>query len=246
MNTFKDFSWINKWNLATEKALGITQISDFMVYFPVYLYPDTIKNCRLFIMKRFNVTTFEEAFNLFTPVVMSPVSVILTYAYVYERDRYDWHIDIGNKKLTEYNNWRLPACKHLCMKDITPSIHFTIHSSYYKLNYEIFEQSLCYLQINLNLQRHSVCEKFINKVNYQLFEFCNTLKQNHLNTWCKQTDNLCAPLIKNAYDRLAYLYNRRELCFSTRAIRVVEELSLSVFGETCKPIHYEAIGGCRI
>ena len=37
-------------------------LADFMTYFTLYLYLDTIKNCRKHIMKKMNSTAFEEAF----------------------------------------------------------------------------------------------------------------------------------------------------------------------------------------
>ena len=66
MNTFKMFSWIQTWDRTNINALDLPMVSDFMTFFPVYVYPSTIKHCRDYIRKRFDVTNFEKAFHLFT------------------------------------------------------------------------------------------------------------------------------------------------------------------------------------
>ena len=95
-------SWVQEWARTTELALGLPYVADFMIYFPVYIYQDTFSHCREHILKRFNTTNFEEAFRKFYKGLISPVSVILSYAWYFERDRYDWNFKICSE-LTEYN-----------------------------------------------------------------------------------------------------------------------------------------------
>ena len=59
--TFK-FSRYKQWYTSTEYFLGLPMVFDYMSYFPVYLYPSTLKNCREFVTKRLKVDTFEEVF----------------------------------------------------------------------------------------------------------------------------------------------------------------------------------------
>ncbi len=88
-------SWVKSWAQTTENAIGFPQVADFMTYFPVYIYRDTFTRCREYILKRFDTSNFEEAFKKFYHTgtgVISPVSVVLSYAWYFEKDRYDWNI----------------------------------------------------------------------------------------------------------------------------------------------------------
>ncbi|XP_068729073.1 uncharacterized protein [Montipora capricornis] len=98
------FSWVKEWGRTSERALGLPYVADFMSFFPVYFYRDTFARCREDIMKHWNLTTFEEAFKLFyhDKNLLSPVSIILSYAWFFERDRYDWNIKICSD-LTQFN-----------------------------------------------------------------------------------------------------------------------------------------------
>ena len=51
-NTFR-FLWVHGgWAKSTSIALGgLPMIADFMTYFPAYIYPSTIKNCREYMLK---------------------------------------------------------------------------------------------------------------------------------------------------------------------------------------------------
>ena len=95
-------SWVTAWARTTKMALGLPMVANFMTYFPVYLYRDTFTNCREFILKRFNTRNFEEAFKKFYHEVLSPVVVIISYAWFFERNRYDWNLKICTN-LASYN-----------------------------------------------------------------------------------------------------------------------------------------------
>ena len=104
-----NIGWVQSWAKTTELALGLPFVADFMTYFPVYIYRDTFTRCREYILKRFNTSNFEEAFKNFYHGhgFLSPVSVVLSYAWYFERDRYDWNLKICTD-LTEYNK-RFPS-----------------------------------------------------------------------------------------------------------------------------------------
>ena len=100
--------WVQSWARSTENALGLPFLADFMTYFPVYIYRDTFTHCREHILRRFNTSNFEEAFKKFyRRDFLSPVSVVLSYAWYFERDRYDWNLKLCTD-LTEYNK-RFPS-----------------------------------------------------------------------------------------------------------------------------------------
>ena len=101
------FVWVQGWAKSTELTLGLPFVADFMTYFPVYIYRDTFTHCREYLLKRFKTRSFEEAFRKFFIGLVSPVNVILNYAWYFERDRYDWNLKIDNN-LMQYNK-RFPA-----------------------------------------------------------------------------------------------------------------------------------------
>ena len=107
-NTY-DRSWVKHWIITNEIALGLPFVADFMIYFPVYIYRDTFTHCRDYILKRFNSTDLEEVFPKFYEakgktqwLEVSPVNIVLSYAWYFEKDRYDWSFEITSN-LTEYN-----------------------------------------------------------------------------------------------------------------------------------------------
>ena len=50
------------WRQVTFTKLGLLHIANFISDFPNPVYPSAIRNSRNYIMRRFNSTTFEEAF----------------------------------------------------------------------------------------------------------------------------------------------------------------------------------------
>ena len=104
---------IQKWYTSTQHILGeeYPMIADFMSYFPVYIYASTIRNCRHYLMKRFGSTSnlesdnknltlmlqqFEQVYRHVNPKEQnfSPICVLLTYAWYFERYRYSWSLEI--------------------------------------------------------------------------------------------------------------------------------------------------------
>ena len=101
---------MQSWANATEALLGVPMVANFMTYFPVYLYRDTFTHCREHILKRFSTSNFEEAFKKFyhqERKVISPVNIIISYAWFFEKDRYDWNFHICSD-LNSYNR-RFPS-----------------------------------------------------------------------------------------------------------------------------------------
>ena len=93
--------WIQSWAHTLELALGFPMVANFMSFFPVYIYRDTFTHCREYILRKFNTRNFDEVFKLIN-VGHSPVCVVLSYAWYFERDRYDWNFEICDD-LAEYN-----------------------------------------------------------------------------------------------------------------------------------------------
>ena len=112
-----NISWVRNRARVTEIALGLPMVADFMTYFPVYLYRDTFTHCREYILKRFNTSNFEEAFGkiYYGDNNISPVSVVTSYAWFFEKDRYDWNLKICSE-LKSYNR-RLPEGHKIAPQD---------------------------------------------------------------------------------------------------------------------------------
>ena len=79
---------------ATALFLNRSQVADFMVTFPVYVYRDTLSNLRKYVEKLHN-TSFDDAFErsmVTSRTYYSQFAIILSYAYWFERDRYSFHV----------------------------------------------------------------------------------------------------------------------------------------------------------
>jgi hypothetical protein len=92
---------VEKWRMTTRMAIGFPMVADFMTTFPVYIYASTIRNCRQFILQRMGTSNMEDAFAWLNPptFAMSPICILLNYAWYYERHRYSWSFQICN------NDW---------------------------------------------------------------------------------------------------------------------------------------------
>ena len=94
--------WIKSWAHTLELALGFPMVANFMSFFPVYIYRDTFTHCREYILRKFKTRNFDEVFKKLIHVPHSPVCVVLSYAWYFERDRYDWNFEMCDD-LAEYN-----------------------------------------------------------------------------------------------------------------------------------------------
>ncbi|XP_046864008.1 uncharacterized protein LOC124457885 [Xenia sp. Carnegie-2017] len=85
-------------------ALGQAAVADFMLHFPIYIYRDTFANCRKFLIKRFKAQDFEEVYkSLSAHGLICPVTLVLNYAWHFERERYEWSLKICTASLDQYN-----------------------------------------------------------------------------------------------------------------------------------------------
>ncbi|KAK6174959.1 hypothetical protein SNE40_013510 [Patella caerulea] len=232
MNTFQ-YKWVRGWDKQGQTMIGKPMPSDFMTYFPVYIWRDTITNCRNHILKYVNVSTIEEAYirvGSNEPGNMSPVNIIMTYAYYFEKERYDWHIDIGNVDLKKYNKLHLVPGYEFTSASLTPDLHVTLHAKHYKdANNTVNRQAYCAAANNtvLNMEQDikQMCEPFKTNVMWVLFEFCNTVKQEHLTTWCKNKNKHCISMIQEHYDKTRQLVNKGVYNLDLKKIKLVEEVA---------------------
>ena len=237
MNTFYLFGWVRLWDKSTVNALGLPMVADFMTYFPVYVYASTIKNCREYIMKRLGTHTFEDAFIRIPSMMISPVSIIISYAYYFERERYDWHIDTRRDNISKYNEQRLP--KHpLLKKDVSPELHVAIHAGYYQSKVDQLEKAICYCQMYLGMTNLPHCRAY-HLPNMQLFEFHTSPLQNHFESWCeKKTLHICTKMIRERYNVFVHLYKTNRTSVDTNKLEVIEKFVKDNFQIKCSTFTY--------
>lgn len=235
-NTFK-FSWVRAWNQTTTIALGgLPMVTDFMTYFPVYVYPHTIKNCREFIIKTLKVKNFEEAFGKIAVTHVSPVNIIMSYAYYFERELYDWHIDIGLESLQDYNKKALPKHHFLNESDISPELHTTIHTRYYKSTIHPLQQAICYTHIHLGRTDLPECQVFKNRPNWQLFEFQS--QATHIETWCRGNNKLsCISMINERYKMFTESYRKKKMTLEIENLNKIENFAATGYQINCARVN---------
>ncbi|XP_038060227.1 uncharacterized protein LOC119731324 isoform X1 [Patiria miniata] len=225
--TFTDMKRMHKlrWYDSTLKAIGKAMVSDFMTYFPTFVWRDTFTNCRNHIMKHMNVSHFEDAFLQLAH--LSPVNIIMNYAYYFEHDRYDWHLDF--KKTLKNYNAKLPPGVNIKPSENKPDLHVTIHESYYtKMPYPLL-QGYCVAKRYVGTLPTS-CQKFENVTNFQLFEFisCKKAVKAHLSpgTWCSGNGRReCIRRIEAHYKNVKKYYNLGWYDLDLRRMTAVEKVA---------------------
>ena len=231
-----------QWTRATNNLLGLPMVFDFMSYFPVYLYPSTIKNCRDFITQRLKVKTFEEAFLKGSRYFVSTVNVILTYAFFYERHRYDWHLDIGEgETMATFNTKYFLILQNspLLRQDIQAEPHDTLHVSYYdRFRHHPLESAICFLQIKLKRDITQDCTRYLGKVHWDPYEFENVKKQ--VKSWCSGRDGMekCERLVEQRYlDYTNRITMEGAVDFDVGHIKQVEQNLRSYYNYTCSALY---------
>lgn len=130
------------WQDSGELALGFPLISDFMVYFPVLIYPDTIRNAREHILKHWENVTHGDFDKVFAQIhyykdgvflMNSPVTVLLSYAYHFERDRYSWALEFC-EPISDVNARLPPGLEPVRWQDASyghlPRPQIALHQAY--------------------------------------------------------------------------------------------------------------------
>ncbi|KAK6179379.1 hypothetical protein SNE40_011758 [Patella caerulea] len=230
--------WFQSWDTTTRRMIGKPMMSDFMTYFPVYIWRDTITNCRNYILKYMNVTDIEQAYIVASSgVFLSPVNVIMSYAYYFEREKYDWHLDIFSTNLPEYNKLHLAAGHELNPSHLTPDLHVTLHDKYYKdpkqnINIRAYCSAIRNTTDSSDSNIKSKCQEYKDTVMWPLYEF--ETRRNHLNSWCKGNNLECVSLINKHYDCVRKLIKDGIYLLDLGNVKAVETAAFAQ-NITCKP-----------
>ena len=226
--------WVHIWAHTTQLALGVPFVVDFMSYFPVYMYRDTVTHCREHILKHLNTTNFEEAFRMFYKGLVSPVSVILSYAFYFERDRYDWNFKICND-LAEYNK-RFPSVQTIAPEHVQ-NVLTEPQTGYHGWAGPRFSKntlaSYCLSHKAGNIL--DICSNRTFSPSDNLIFFVHDLQLGNRNHPCKgNITQTCLQVLKRHYNQVGLeIKQGRNLEWSN--LETADKLSRE-FGVTCKPI----------
>ena len=236
------FPWVKQWAVSSERALGLPYVADYMSYFPVYIYRDTFLHCREYIMKHLNVSDFEQAFRLFyfDGNALSPVSVVLSYAWFFERDRYDWNMKLCTD-LTEYNK-RFPVGatigpEHL--EDILSQPQTAFHVRYGEFLHANILISYCLSQEAAG-NHLDVCLKhnFSLSDNFDLLHHdLQRVKTIETNTCAGKNADYCLQVLGDHYKEVGLEIKNNLRQLNWRGVKVVEKLTKEM-GMKCTDFIY--------
>ena len=236
------FPWVKGWAVSSERALGLPYVADYMSYFPIYIYRDTFLHCREYIMKHLNVSDFEQAFRLFyfDGNWLSPVSVVLSYAWFFERDRYDWNMKLCTD-LTEYNK-RFPVGatigpEHL--EDILSQPQTAFHVRYGEFLHANILISYCLSQEAAGNQL-DVCLKhnFSLSDNFDLLHHdLQRVRTIETNTCAGKNADYCLQVLGDHYKEVGLEIKNNLRQLNWRGVKVVETLTKEM-GMKCTDFIY--------
>ena len=233
-----DYSWVQKWARSTELALGLPYVADFMIYFPVYIYRDTFTHCREYILKRFNTNNFGKAFKKLNKRPHSPVSIILSYAWYFERDRYDWNFKICTE-LTEYNK-RFPnghAIGPEYVNDFLYEPQTAFHVTYSKVLLKNILVSYC-LSHEAAGNKLNLCSNHSVSLSKNLVLFTHDLQRvkNRKQTPCTGNNaKSCLQVLKRHYNQVGLEIKQHERKMKWTNLETVEKLA-NEFEIKCPPL----------
>ena len=223
--------WVQAWARTTEKALGLPFVADFMTYFPVYIYRDTFTHCREHILKRFNTSNFEEAFKKFyRREFLSPVSVVLSYAWYFERERYDWNLKLC-ADLAEYNK-RFPSehiisPEHVADTSIIPQT--AIHSKHATRIREIAFSSYCLSQEAAGNDAEKCSNRTASLItNFALFNHDIQRFDNPAPPCPSSREDTCLQLLERNYDQIGLEIKQKTRKLDWQDVKIVGKLAIEL------------------
>ena len=223
--------WVHAWARTTEKALGLPFVADFMTYFPVYIYRDTFTHCREHILRRFNTSNFEEAFKKFyRREPLSPVSVVLSYAWYFERERYDWNLKLCTD-LAEYNK-RFPSEHIISPEHVTDTLiipQTAIHSKHATRIREVAFSSYCLSQEAAGNDAEKCSNRTASLItNFVLFNH-DIQRVDHPAPPCPSSrEDTCLQLLERNYNQIGLEIKQKERKLDWQDVKTVEKLAIEL------------------
>lgn len=223
--------WVQTWAHTTELALGFPFVADFMTYFPVYIYRDTFTHCREHILNRFKTQNFDEAFKSFYHGFISPVSIVMSYAWHFERDRYDWNMKICSD-LKEYNK-KFPL-GHEIKPEHTQSIlsepQTAVHLPYADFMLHNVLVSFC-LSHKAAGNNFDICSKqiFSLRDNFDLFHHdlqrVRSVQQNPCSQCAREKNHSCLQVLERHYKQVSVEVTKQGRKLDWHSVEKVEKLA---------------------
>lgn len=202
--------WLPHWRNSTRQAIGLPMVANFMVTFPQLIYRSTYRNCRAHIMKHLGVADFEKAFRLFhtNDSMMSPINIIMSYAWFFEHERYDWHIKVLDLKA---HNRQLPAGHRISLEETIPSIVGVAHiSDVKKWEQDIVTPGYC-LAMKAQGQPVDGCTNVTHNIE-EICDFYESVFQSQwpsasVDVWCRGGNftACCERFINEHYENVSYM-----------------------------------------
>ena len=230
---------IRRWQTTTLKALGLPLVINFMVTFPQLLYKNTITKCREHIMKHLNTTDFEEAFSLFYGhgTSLSPICIILSYAWYFEKERYDWHFKIPD--LASINK-RLPEGHKVHLRHMDPLFQGVAHVGDDKGSHkELIVAGYC-----LSMKAQGNPSPKCKNVKHDLNTICDFHARvfskppwPFTNNWCKERNRhtCCQRIVDEHYESVFHMLRTGIHIVNSTKIKTLDIFSKEM-GVTCEKL----------
>ena len=207
------------------EGLGIAISRRFHDLLPCVHLPGRLHHCREHILRRFNTSNFEEAFKKFyRREFISPVSVVLSYAWYFERERYDWNLKLCTD-LTEYNK-RFPSehvisAEHVVETLLIPQTAF--HEKHAKRVREFVYSSYCLSQEAAGNDAEKCSNRTASLItNFVLFN----QRLGHPALPCpKNREETCLQLLERNYNQIGLEIKQKTRKIDWKNVKIVEKLA---------------------
>ena len=194
---------------ATHLLLNRSQVANFMVTFPVYVYKTTLANLRQYVSKLHN-KTFDAAFEetmIKSPSYYSQFAIILTYAYWFEHDRYSFHIQSPRNTLVDLLTTQNSVPHNSFI--LKPPVRVMLHTKFSLLG---SIQKGCCFSYNLNQPENIDDAEFTADAKRNISHICNSFGsvESHYEMVCEDpyTANLERRMIWKRNDTITEHYER--------------------------------------
>ena len=229
--TTLSISYVKIWAKSTEEALGLPFVADFMIYFPAYIYRDTFTHCREHILRRFNTSNFEEAFKKFyRHEYLSPVSIVLSYAWYFERERYDWNLKLCTD-LAEYNK-RFPSEHIISPQHVVDTLlipQTAIHSKHATPIREIALNSYCLSQEAAGNDAEKCSNRTASLItNFVLFNHNIERVDKPAPPCPRSREDTCLQLLQRNYNQIGLEVKQKTRKLDWQNVKTVEKLAIEL------------------
>ena len=193
---------------ATRLFLNRSQVANFMLTFPVYVYKTTLVNLRQYVSELHN-KTFDAAFEATmttSRTYYSQFAIILSYAYWFERDRYSFHIQPVINTLVDHPITKSSVQNSIVLK---PPVRVMLHTKSGLLGPI---QKGCCFSYELDQPKMIDDAEFTDNLKHTISRICNSFGsvESHYEMVCEDpyTSNLGGRMFWRRNDTITEHYGR--------------------------------------